>query len=238
MSDVQLEMMLLKNDRLVRVHSSRRRLRVRPHTTRLSELLDSQRAKLRERRKLAVILAHALLHLKDSRWLEEHWTKEDVLFMSVDGGIDLSRPYLVSTLRNPENRHAGPSADLASQLHRSPPLLGLGIILLELGIAAPIETKRLQDDMPGGTVNVNTNYFTATRILEESIAELQDTYRSAVDACLDYKFVPTEGTLDFSDDGVRRWLYEHVVEPLERELKQGWGIKPEDLWLGGLGSDL
>lgn len=238
MSDVRLEMMLVQNDKLVSITPSRRRVRVRPHTTSLREILDSKRTKLRERRKLAVILAHALLHFKDSRWLEENWSKEDVLFMSADDDIDLSRPYLVSTFQNPHENLAGPSTDFAIQLHRSPPLLGLGIMLLELGIAAPIEARRLQDDMTGGVVNVNTNYFTATRILEESIAELQNTYRSAVYACLDCKFVPTEGAIDFGDEKVRQSLYEHVVKPLEQELNQGWDIKPEDLWLGGLGSDL
>lgn len=228
-SDVCLEL-LQNRDSLRHIRSSRRRTKVQepqPSTTLHDVLCGAKRLTNKDRRQLAVILANALLHLKDSLWLEDNWTNKDVCFMVVNDSIDFCRPYLASGFSNAANQNDDPDS---FQLHQSPALLHLGIILLELGISTPIEAKRLDGDLVDGNVNVNTDLSTAERVLEQSVDELHDGYRAAVQACLDCKFVPADGSFDFDNEAFRRSVYEHVVKPLEMELYYGWKLKPEDLW--------
>lgn len=227
--------MLLKGNALFHIESRRRRIRVQEANTTLDKLFNKCRPTVKDRRKLAVVLAHALLHLKESRWMKNNWTKADVCFMaSEDNAIDLSRPYLASRFRESDSN----TTEESDQLHKCRPLLELGIILLELGVSAPLDTQRTEQDLVNGHVNENTDFFTANRLLLESTEDLQDDYREAVSACLHYKFASPESSFDFGDEEFRRLIYEHVIKPLERELLHGWGTKPKDLWRGGLGSSL
>lgn len=230
-SNVVLEMMLNK-DSLWQIRSSRPRAKVQepqPDTTLQHILSSAKRLREKDRRRLAVILANALLHLKDSHWIADNWTKRDICFMIMGDEIDFSRPYLASKF--PRRADSGDTDNPSlMQLHQSPALLGLGVMLLELGISAPIETKRLDEDLMEGIVGVNTDLITAERVLNESVDDLHYGYRAAVKACLDYEFVPPDGSFDFSDDTFRSLVYKHVVQPLEMELYHGWKIKVKDLW--------
>jgi len=198
--------------------------------TTLHDLLNRpKRLNLKGRRKLAVILANGLLHLKDSQWLENSWNERDICFMITHrDGVDLSRPYLASRFSNATEGEAGEDEDFL-MLHQSPPLLALGIMLLELGLSKSIEELRTEDDLVDGRVTVNTNFLTAKRVLDEFRDELHDGYRAAVQACLDCDFAAPDATLDFEDQFTRTKVYQHIVEPLEAELFYGWKIKPGDL---------
>lgn len=227
-SNSSLELMLSKNS-LWYITPKRRRIRVQENTT-LHDILDrAKKLTAKDRRTLAVILANALLHLKGSHWLQDRWTKKDVCFMGVvPGSVDVSRPYLAS--RFPASTYTKAEDNLDHQLHQCPPLLALGIMLLELGVSKPIEVLRLREDLVDGKVCVNTDLTTAERVLKDSVDELHDGYRTAVQACLDCTFVPPEVPLDFDNEDFRNLVHKHIVRPLELELEYGWKIKPEDLW--------
>ncbi|KAK5107685.1 hypothetical protein LTR62_000920 [Meristemomyces frigidus] len=225
----------LNKDQLLHIKSNGPSARMTDSQTQTSLhdlLISRDRFTVRDRRRLAVILAHALLHLKGSHWLRDSWSKDDVRFMHLlkDGRADVRRPY-VSYAAVPE---AGSSDDDAtSQLHECPPLLGLGIVLLELGLSHPIDQRREEMDMMGNVPHINTNFFTAMRVLDDSEGDLQKSYWGAVQACLTCSELEVPGSgkaFDFSDDVFRGMVYEHVVAPLEAELFAGWGEKLEDLW--------
>jgi hypothetical protein len=226
-----LEFILNKQD-LWHIKPEKRSVKVQepqPDDYTLHDLLQrSKRLSERDRRRLAVILANAVLLLKDSRWLADHWDKHDVCFMQMlDGSTDLVRPYVATQFQQAAEDL---QEDLGFVLHQCRPLLCLGIILLELGLSEPIEKQRVPDDLINGQVNVNSDLNTAERVLVESVDELHDNYRAAVAACLDCKFVPQDLECDFSNEAFRNLVHEHVIEPLETELLHGWGEKPSDLW--------
>lgn len=209
-------------------HKARRRtLRSQEPCITLDHLLRHEsRRKLKEKRILAVILAHSLLHLSDSSWLKNEWDKTHISFFG-SGPDQLNlKPYLKADFQ-------ALSDDIDDstmmQLHPSPAILALGILLLELQIWEPIENKRLPEDLTDdGSENVNTNLMTAERVFMESDDEIFENYRRAVHACLNCDFLD-EREVDFNDDGFRLLVYENIVAPLEKELYQGWKMTPTDL---------
>lgn len=226
-----LELLLSKGS-LWRIRSEQRRKIVQdeqPNMTLLDVLDRAKRLSLKDRLKLAVVLATALLHLKDSRWLADDWTKRSVAFMMLNGAVDVCRPYLASTFPS----HAALAVDQPdlNLLHPSPALLGLGIMLLEIGMSTPIEQARSEEELVSGNISVNTDLFTAIRVLEQSEGDLHVKYRAAVHACLRCHFVPMDAAPDFDDEEIRRLVYVNVVQPLEMDLYEGWGVRPDDLWI-------
>jgi hypothetical protein len=199
----------------------------------LAELLREERPfNLRERRILAVILAHSLLHFCDSPWLSRHWDKKHLEFFhrsSKGGELDLRRPWLATdfeTFDPPED------VDRFVRIHPNPSVLALGILLLEIELRSSIESQRTEDDYSvDGRVDCNTDYFTADRLLKEDIMDVYDGYKGAIQACLTCNFVDHEKSLSLDDHGFRQAVYEHIVLPLEEELFHGYGLKPEDLGL-------
>lgn len=122
-------------------------------------LRHEKRKSLKERRILAVILAHSLLHLCESNWLENRWDKTHISFLPTDlNQLKLKPPYLNTDFQAlAENNNSA-----MMSLHPSPAILALGILLLELQIWGPIEDRRLTDDLTDdGLVGVNTNLMTA-----------------------------------------------------------------------------
>ncbi|KAL1616795.1 hypothetical protein SLS54_008187 [Diplodia seriata] len=183
----------------------------------LDHLLRHQsQKKLKERRVLAVILAHSLLNLSDSNWLRDEWDKTHISFFSSQPDQVNLKPYLVTnfqalTERNDQSR---------MRIHPSPTILALGILLLELQIWATIESRRLPEDLADdGSVNINTNLSTAVRVLEDAADEIFENYRRAVHACLECDFL-NENEVNFNDEGFRSLVYENIVAPLEKELYQ------------------
>lgn len=185
---------------------------------------ESQR-KLKERRILAVIFAHSLLYLCDSNWLNREWDKTQISFFSSAPDQLNLKPYLMAQFQALEEEHDGSEM----QLHPSPAILALGILLLELQIWGTIESRRISEDLTeDGSVNVNTNLLTAERVFQEADGEIFENYRKAVRACLDCDFLD-EDEVNFNDEGFRSLVYANIVAPLERELYQGWKMRPGDL---------
>ncbi|OJD30643.1 uncharacterized protein BKCO1_5800013 [Diplodia corticola] len=194
----------------------------------LDQLLrDETSRKLKERRVLAVLLAHSLLHLSNDSWLKDEWDKTHISFFSSAPDQLNLKPYLTTDFQALAESNDGSGM----QLHPSPAILALGIVLLELQIWATIESRRLPEDLTDdGSVNVNTNLMTAERVFRDADDEIFENYRAAVRACLDCDFLDEHGVdVDFNDDGFRTLVYENIVAPLERELYQGWKMKPKDL---------
>ena len=197
----------------------------------LSKLLDQKtwRLSLKERRILAVTLAHAMLKFSDGPWLQEIWDKTKISFFGVacdSKRLDFSRPYL-------STRFGAAFPDLEENdrlllLHQNPSLLSLGILLLELERCEPIESHWQEDDLEGGQPNANTNLVVAERLLRSCINDIYENYRAAVEACLSCDFATIED-VGLEDEQFRELVYKNIVAPLEEELWTAFKISPQQL---------
>jgi hypothetical protein len=196
----------------------------------LATLLEGgRRLTTKERRKLAVILSHSMLHFCDSPWLSKEWSKEHIEFFARAKGIDLERPYLTTNFEPfcPQN-----DLDTAFRVHQNPSVLALGILLLEIELCASIESFRSDKDLsPEGLPNVNTDLFTAERLLGEKVDDIYEGYKGAIQACLRCDFVGPQQSKSLEDEDFRQAVYEHIVEPLEAELYHACKIRPNELGL-------
>ena len=191
-------------------------------------LHTSAKLPLREKRILAVILANSLLQLCESPWLGKEWNTEDISFFyrSTDQ-IDLKRPYLSTCFQDLQDND-DPNAML--RIHPNQSILSLGILLLEIQLGKSIESQRSSDDLiDGQTVNVNTDLTTALRLLENSVDDIYEDYRMAIQACLDCNFATADQALDLNNAEFREAVYKNIVAPLEQELYHGFKLSVKDL---------
>jgi hypothetical protein len=224
--------LVFDGERLWQTRPTRSRVVLRPEIgiplkTLLGDSESRLKLKLKESRILAVVLAHAILHYCESPWLSNNWNKEHVNFFATTMGPDLMRPYLVTQFEPLSETAEEASGNMYS--HPSPALLSLGILLLELYMAKPIESLWEEDDMENGMEGINTNWITAEKLLEKMGDDLYEGYRSAIQACLNVDYVGTEDSFSLDDEGFRKLVYERVVVPLEDELENGFRITPADL---------
>jgi hypothetical protein len=207
-----------------------RRLSVIPETeTKLKELLAQADRKwtLKERRLLAVVIAHAVLHFSEGPWLDEHWDKEHISFFppaEEGAGVDFARPYLNTMFGKEIKSSVDDNEDVI--WHEHPSILALGVILLELEMRASIEERYTADGLSKGTANAATKLTTAQRLLQEYVDETHEKYHRAIQECIDCEWIQDGDERD--DEAFRDEVYQRIVAPLEDELRIGWDIKPGD----------
>ena len=198
-------------------------------TISLQELLQtSTKLPLREKRILAVVLANSSLQLCESPWFSKDWSKEDISFFYKSAThVDLKRPYLSTSFQNfPQDD----DQDAMLRIHPNQSILALGILLLEIQLGKPIESQRAAEDLiDGQRANVNTDLTTALRLLEDSVDDIYEDYRTAIQACLNCNFVSPDQALDLENAEFRQAVYENIVAPLEQELYHGFKLKVKDL---------
>ncbi|KAF2502332.1 hypothetical protein BU16DRAFT_612009 [Lophium mytilinum] len=198
--------------------------------TSLGKLLrEKRKLTLKQKRVLAVVLAHAMLQYHGSPWMSDEWSKDQVEFFCDQSGCDtlnIQRPYISTHFLESSGQAVTP--DYA--LHQYPAVLALGIMLLEIHLGDTIESRRKPDEDCGkdGRVNVNTNLFTAHRILKDSCDDMYGNYSNAIRACLDQSIF-----LGMDEDDFRQALYSNIVAPLEEELKTGFQMNVSHVWEGG-----
>lgn len=99
----------------------------------------------------------------------------------------------------------------------------LGVLLLEIHSGNSIESRWTKEDLGlDGQPNAFTNLTKAIRLLDELEFDVIEGYKSAVRACLDADMSSSENAEHFS-----KRVYERIVLPLERELENGFRLKPE-----------
>jgi hypothetical protein len=181
---------------------------------------------LKNKRILALLLAHCLLEFCGSPWLRKGWSKRDISFFqspSEDGKIDLTRPFLTADFEGSDEEE---EQDSLCMLHPCPAVLALGIVLLEIQLCASIESQRTEEDMFNGKENINTDYTTALRLLKSLTDDVFLTYRNAIEACLK---LDNGLSSNFEDADFRQMMYEKVVMPLKKEISLGWGENFNDI---------
>jgi hypothetical protein len=187
-----------------------------------------------QRAQVAVILAHAMLHLHTSPWLESTWSSKDIQIIG-NGSKKvyeaiwypfISRPFLgkesviaaesmtlvpLSKQRKPENQR-GPRV-------RNRDLYNLGIILVELAFNTTLRQKRQKQDennTPESDADAWIDHNTACRLLEnELVWEMGPDYANIVRRCI-YGF--DIDTHDLENPRFHNVVCKGVMEPLKLDL--------------------
>jgi hypothetical protein len=181
----------------------------------------------RDRRVLAVIIAHSFLQLCESPWLRQKWGKESIFFFPrvSESVVDIHKPYIApnfqATMSFDDTRN-GPCP------HPYPSILALGILLLELELGRTIVSERAAEDEQHNHSYLETDRRTATRITrgKRFRKNVCVGYLAAINACLECKFVPNGAVI--SAVNFREAIYENIVIPIEKELYDGWNILMDD----------
>ena len=136
---------------------------------------------------------------------------------------DIKRPFLQF-----HHEDGSTASDRAKNMWKvDTSLESLGVLLLEIHLGSPIESRWTKEDLStDGQPNALTNLTTAIRLLDELEYDVIQSYKSAVRACLDPDMCSSENAEHFS-----KRVYEEIVSPLERDLYNGWSLKPDDFGL-------
>lgn len=189
-----------------------------------SEFRGSSILSLKQRRVIAVILAHSLLQFCGSAWLREDWDKGSISFVRYAEG---DRIVLSTGLRT---RDIAPDLDAPYRFHQYPGVLALAILLLEIELKKTSETaKGEQDDLvtEDGELDPNANLEIAAKMFNDIQDNVLPDFKSAIEACLSFHYHKEDTEIDdliyhrdklYDDIGLRRKIYAEIVAPLEQEL--------------------
>ena len=193
----------------------------------LDSMLDCcQAPSLRDRLKLGVNIASAVMQLYESGWLNASWGKNDIFFLQGTHGPVLGRP-LIHRVFHDQKEEASP--DSMPKDHDkpewtlawcNPSIFYLGVILIELWYWKPLSV--LQEESVGGKETTSLSEFlTAQHFMENLLISAGAPYGKAVELCFT-RLEETETQLD--REGFRSKVYEKIVYPLEEHLKSFWGV--------------
>ena len=190
----------------------------------------------RQRLSIAVILAHTVLQLHDSPWLNESWSKNDIWFFP--SGVDrhqrpnIARPYISRSFKARSDQNTSTSeevpvaqTDRYSHLIINKTLFALGIVLIELALNRPLEKFRI-DAMSSEPSASNRSYTTAdtyqlaTSLIDMVYDEQGTQYGYVVQRCLRCEFAFQDSMKRLELDAFRAAVYEGVLVPLEEHLNR------------------
>lgn len=178
---------------------------------------------IKEKLRLANILAMAMLEFHSTPWLRETWGSDDVLFYSVnepkeDGllGIPFLKAPLVEDPRKDDHRTGDCEKKEPRTGVRNSYIYSLGIILLELGFGAPLRSLRRDLDEEGGQIGKTTDDRTADRLKYLVSKQLGARYGKVVRKCLDCDF---DSGYELDNLALRNAVFDQVVMELDRCLK-------------------
>ncbi|KAF3802455.1 hypothetical protein GCG54_00003258 [Colletotrichum gloeosporioides] len=164
---------------------------------------------------LAAMIASSFLQLHQTPWLPDILTSRDILFLKRGEELQYEHAFVMKGLHERlEDKQKGNNSAPSS---RCPPLLALGILLLELNLGRTIESLRIQyETPPPGAPRLMYDSMTAQRLLQERQMDSLN-YKSAVQRCIGGEFARPK--LDLNDEDFRQEIYEKVVALLETDLK-------------------
>ncbi|ORY17089.1 hypothetical protein BCR34DRAFT_583855 [Clohesyomyces aquaticus] len=184
----------------------------------LQQLLESRSGSgfgIKEKSRLALTLACAVLQLHDTPWLAETWTMKDIYLMDpATSSLLADQPY-VSKSFTP--KPATPSQQAKkSRFIRNSTVFALGVTLLEISYGQPLSAFTTPDDLDdNGNRTSMTQYFIADRLAENiHLRELRN-YSDAVRRCVYCTFDCSAFSL--TDDDFRERFYQGVVVPLQKD---------------------
>ena len=152
-----------------------------------------------DRRRIALLLASAVLQLHGTAWLGKSWTLDDVFVMDncelyVSGGFE-------SQKSNADV--AGPTT--TNDILRNETLFALGEALIELTYYSPLSS---QDKI--------TRYNVAIEMAKKLQQDELGNFASAVANCL-VPSSPSRLDFDLEENSFLEWYYQNVVLPLKED---------------------
>lgn len=196
-------------------------LNIYPPTTLHASLSARMLTRLKDKRVLALTFAYALLQCHASARMTELLRKESIYFYHLTAnGTDFGRPYLVTEFEPSKPSTVPPNMSLQ---HRSPAILRLGILLLEIHTGTLFES--LLNPIEAASQSANRDLEAARRLVEDLEEWCSEEYKDAIRACLEIPWVPIGEKFDLSSPEVCGGFLEQIVKPLERELSHLFKLK-------------
>lgn len=188
---------------------------------------------------VAVQLAHSLLLLDETPWLETFWTREHISFFSLKSSTtNFRHPLLTAHLKHQLHTTNQQRQPNLQQFHEHPSLLNLGIALIEIHLGRPIKTL----------LGPNKHADDVDELLQivDSTSSFFDGYRAAVESCLRLQWKKVDNNnnqhsstahmlsvaasksstptiISLGDPVTQKAVYEHVLLPLEQDLRSVYG---------------
>lgn len=130
-------------------------------------LLQWARLTRKARLQLALTLASSVLQLHKTPWLNEKWSKSDILFFQGNDGRLYEQPYVLKSFSSlPETSKI--EAPRTFPIVRNEIAFALGVLLIELCLGRPLEDQRAPEDLdPSGNASPFTDFLTARRLIDE-----------------------------------------------------------------------
>ncbi|KAF2640946.1 hypothetical protein P280DRAFT_543896 [Massarina eburnea CBS 473.64] len=191
-------------------------------TLTLRTVLQDGTFPLQTRLQLSVTLACSVLQLHETPWLNDDWTKDDILFIKRSDNIVYSHPFVTQRLASPE-RPATTDSTMRMAI-RNQTLYGLGVSLIKLWYGSSIADLKKPDDSKIITIIESTTtiteltpsaaeFRTAGRLLNELYSNAGVKYANAVGRCIWCDFDHCTTSLD--NTGFQRAVFRGVVAELK-----------------------
>ncbi|KAF4336313.1 thermostable alkaline protease precursor [Fusarium beomiforme] len=188
-----------------------------------------------------ILLAHAIAHsfwqFFGSDLMRHRWTSDDIWFMHEMNERQIPKDQLAlrvyMSVDFEQQQRTSDDEDRSMLTHPFPHILGLGLILLQIGLARPFKSLA---HLPS-TSRLNRDHGAARQLLGEleraqwARTTHRDIFARAVANCLDPSTFMTSNTKTkaiqispitntvMDDDGRRRKVYSEIVEPLAKLVK-------------------
>ncbi|PSN59413.1 hypothetical protein BS50DRAFT_580002 [Corynespora cassiicola Philippines] len=188
------------------------------HDTKVGRKL-SQHDKL----KVAIDVSSSVLQLYNTPWLNEEWSKDDVLFIQRPGFPPSSlyeHPFVRRILgSSPSKTYSKPSGSTYSII-RNRTLFTLGILLIELWYGKSIEELQIPEDLNYQNI-AGVAWGTAYRLVEDELEfEAGPRYSLAVRRCIRGDFDRRDKDMSLEDEDFQKVVYNGVVALLEKTFQQ------------------
>ncbi|KAH7205725.1 peptidase S8/S53 domain-containing protein [Fusarium oxysporum] len=200
----------------------------------LSLVIQSYKLTDKDKILLAHAIAHSFWQFYESDLMRNRWTSDDIWFMHEMDHQQSPKDQLAlrvyMSLDFEELQRTSEDGDRLMLTHPFPHILGLGLILLQIGLARPFKSMT---HLPLIS-RLNRDHGAARQLLGElekaqwARSTHRDIFARAVASCLDPRTFttlnqkpkttkPTDSTVtDNSEDGIRRKVYAEIVEPLSK----------------------
>ncbi|ORY02186.1 hypothetical protein BCR34DRAFT_605666 [Clohesyomyces aquaticus] len=188
----------------------------------LRDVLKDPKFTKRERLRLAVTLASAVLQLHETPWLEENWGNDKILFKSHCGETVYDHPFVSQRFSHAIQLPQSPqSPNLMSRIIRNRTLYALGVSLIELWYSKPIRELYCPDDgspySGNASVDLLTEWNTANRMVDDLYSDAGAKYGDAVRRCIRCEFDRRTNSLD--DVAFQQAVYQGVVAELKENFE-------------------
>ncbi|KAM5521688.1 putative subtilisin [Fusarium oxysporum f. sp. phaseoli] len=200
----------------------------------LSLVIQSYKLTDKDKILLAHAIAHSFWQFYESDLMRNRWTSDDIWFMHEMNHQQSPKDQLALrvyvSLDFVDLQQTSEDEDKSMLTHPFPHILGLGLILLQIGLARPF-TSMVHLPL---TSRLNRDHGAARQLLGElekaqwARSTHRDIFARAVANCLDPRTFATSNpkpkstkpaddpATDNGEDGIRRKVYTEIVEPLSK----------------------